>query len=35
MEQEFIEGYQTQHPVWLNLFTMLTGILLIISFWLN
>ncbi|WP_297428377.1 DUF202 domain-containing protein [uncultured Acinetobacter sp.] len=32
-EQELIEDYQTQHPVWLNLFTMLTGFLLIISFW--
>ena len=34
-EQEFIEAYQTQHPVWLNLFTMLTGMLLMISFWIH
>ncbi len=32
-EKEFIEGYQTQHPVLLNLFTVFTGMLLIISFY--
>ncbi|CAM9237705.1 hypothetical protein F925_00164 [Acinetobacter lwoffii NCTC 5866 = CIP 64.10 = NIPH 512] len=32
---EFIEGYYTQHPVWLNLFTAFSGLLLIISFWLH
>ncbi|ENW27459.1 YidH family protein [Acinetobacter lwoffii] len=32
---EFISDYQTQHPVLLNLFTVLTGILLIISFWIR
>ena len=32
---EFIEGYQTRQPVWLNLFTIFTGILLIISFWIH
>lgn len=30
---EFIDGYQTQHPVLLNLFTILTGFLLMTSFW--
>ncbi len=32
---EFIEGYYTQYPVWLNLFTAFSGLLLIISFWLH
>ncbi|TQR65946.1 YidH family protein [Acinetobacter sp. RF14B] len=32
---EFIEGYHTRQPVWLNLFTIFTGILLIISFWIH
>lgn len=32
---EFISDYQTQNPVLLNLFTVLTGILLIISFWIS
>lgn len=34
-DQEFIQDYQTQHPIWLNLFTMLTGVLLMISFWIH
>jgi putative membrane protein len=32
---EFIDEYQTQHPILLNLFTILTGCLLIISFWIH
>lgn len=31
---EHLEGYSTQHPIWLNLFTVLTGMLILISFWL-
>lgn len=32
---EFIDGYQTQYPVLLNLFTFLSGMFLIISFWIH
>ena len=34
-QTEFLPDYHTQHPVWLNLFTLLTGFLLIISFWIH
>lgn len=33
-QEEMIEGYRTHLPVVLSLFTILTGVLLIISFWL-
>lgn len=34
-EAEFLPHYRTQYPLVLNLFTLLTGLLLIVSFWIH